>query len=103
MTTQITTEKPKRDAAASLADTRLYLLAGAIFALTMGVFFGIFAMTYVQDLAMLAEFPDMIWSFACGKPVEGGPVLPLLLTLSLVSLLAGAMLFGWRWWLGRSA
>ncbi|MCA9912455.1 MAG: hypothetical protein KC496_03870 [Anaerolineae bacterium] len=93
-------EKPKNET--SVEDTRLYLLAGGIFALTMGILFALFTTTHIQDLQTLAEFPGMLWSFACGKPVEGGPVLPLLLSLSIVSLLASAILFGWRWWLGRS-
>jgi len=101
MTSNLIDEKPKRSEA-SIADMRLYLLAGGIAAATMAVFFAAFAMTYVKDLAMLREFPGMIWSFACGKPVEGGPVLPALLTLSIVASLASVMLFGWRWWLGRS-
>ncbi len=102
MTSQTVTEKPKRDSA-SLSDTRLYLLAGSVFMLTMGVLFGVFALTYLQDLEMLRDYPGMIWSIACGKPVEGGPVMPILLTLSMVMLLASAMLYGWRWWLGRNA
>jgi hypothetical protein len=101
MTSQIIDEKPKRDAMA-LANLRLYLLAAGIFALTMAGMFAIFTLTYIKDLETLREFPGMIWSFACGKPVEGGPVLPLLFTFCLVSLLAGGILFGWRWWLGRN-
>ncbi len=100
MTSQFIQEKPKNETA--LESMRLYLLAGGIFTLTMGLLFGVFAGTHIQDLQTLAEFPGMIWSIACGKPVEGGPVLPLLLTFSIVSLLASGFIFGWRWWISRS-
>lgn len=100
MSSQIIEEKPKN--APSVDSLRLYLLAGGVFALTMGLLFAVFAGTHIQDLQTLAEFPGMLWSFACGKPVEGGPVLPLLLTFSIVSFLASVGIFGWRWWLGRS-
>jgi hypothetical protein len=41
----------------------------------------------------------MIWSFVCGRPVENGVTLPLLLTFSMVSFLGSGLLYATKRWM----
>ena len=62
-------------------------------AISMLVGFGVvmFAtgMAYVKDLDTLRNVPNMVWDCVCGRPVESGIILPLLLTLGTLSILVG--------------
>ena len=80
----------------------IMLLAGIVFLLIFGVTMAMFSFTYIQDMATLRNVPNLIWNFACGRPQESGVTLPLLLTISIVSFLGSAVLYGWRWWILRT-
>ena len=82
-------------------ELEFWLLLGMVFLIVMGVLMAIFSLTYIHDLATLRNVPDLIWNFACGKPLEGETSLPLLLTLSIVSFGGSVALGGWRWWIQR--
>jgi len=75
------------------------LLAGMVFLLIFGVMMAMFSVTYIQDMATLRNVPNLIWNFACGKPLESDITLPFLLTISIVSIIGSAVLYGWRRWL----
>lgn len=77
------------------------LLLGMVFLIVVGVFSLMFSFTYIRDLATLQNVPDILWDFACGRPVDNGIALPLLLTISIVSFLGTGILFGWRKWILR--
>jgi len=80
-------------------DLPFYLMISMIFLSVIGVFTFMFSFTYIQDLATLSEVPDILWDFTCGRPVEGGIGLPLLMTLSIVAFLSSGVMYGWRRWL----
>lgn len=52
---------------------------------------------YVQDINLLRRVPEAVWQFVCGIPPDNEMVLPMLLAVSLVTLLIGIglFLFGW--------
>lgn len=80
---------------------RLGLLAGSIFLAAIGVMMFVFGLAYIRDLDMLRNLPNLIWNFICGTPLDNEITLPLLMTISLASLLSSAGLGAWFWWLGR--
>lgn len=82
-------------------DIRFMLLVAIAFLLTIGVVFALFGTAYIQDMETLRNLPNLIWSFACGQPVENNVTLPLLFSVSIVSFLGSGILAGWRWWLKR--
>lgn len=82
------------------AAERDFLLSMAIvFMLVMGLMMLMFSLAYLKDLQTLRELPDMVWSFVCGRPVENGIALPLLLTLSLVSFLGSGLMYAIKRWI----
>ena len=58
---------------------------------------------YVQDLNLLRQVPEAVWLFVCGIPPDNEMVLPMLLAVSLLTLLIGIglLLFGWLQARGR--
>ncbi|MCB9453166.1 MAG: hypothetical protein H6672_17165 [Anaerolineaceae bacterium] len=62
-----------------------------------GVMMILTGMFYVKDLETLRNVPTMVWDFVCGRPVDSGITLPLLLTLGTLSILIGAGV----WMMGR--
>jgi hypothetical protein len=78
-----------------------YLLAAAALLVSFGLTLFLFSAAYVQDINTLARAPELVWGFICGRPSEFGFTLPLLLTLSTMSLLGGVGAFVWRWWRRR--
>lgn len=94
---------PSSTKADSSVDLPFLLTVVMVFMGVVGMFMLLFSLTYINDLQTLRSVPDLIWNFACGQPMENGIILPLLLTLSIVSFLTGGVLFGVRWWLLRHA
>lgn len=80
-------------------DTRFLLLMGIVFLATVGTFAGVFGFTYVQDIETLNNLPDLIWNFACGRPVASEVTLPLLMSMSIVCFLTAAVMGAIRYWL----
>jgi Na+/H+ antiporter NhaA len=91
------TNQQVTDTQISTEELKLGLLIGIAFSITIGVVLSIFSVTYLRDLETLRNVPDAIWSFVCGKPVEGGITLPLLLTLTVMSFLSSGLLAIWHW------
>lgn len=67
---------------------------GIVLSLSFGVTMLFFSILYVKDLQMLAQLPEMVWYFVCGRPSEDGIVLPMLVLLTTAAFLVGAGLWG---------
>ncbi|GAB4518020.1 MAG: hypothetical protein OHK0046_25250 [Anaerolineae bacterium] len=83
------------------SETAFYLLMGIIMLVIMGVFTAVFSLTYIHDMSMLQNVPEMVWTMICGQPSSSGTTLPLLVTISLVSFIGSGVLFVIRWWILR--
>ena len=70
----------------------LFSLA-AMFAIIVGIILFIFSLAYVDDIETLKNAPDLIWAFVCGRPNDANIVVPLVMTLSVLSLVTSAILF----------
>lgn len=69
-----------------------------VFLLVFAVFMLIFSLTYIKDIQMLRDVPNLIWNWACGQPIDNETTLPLLLTLSILAFAISGILYGWQWW-----
>jgi len=65
---------------------------------TMGVMLFLFSLALMKDLQTLQRAPELVWAFICGVPSEDGPALPLLLTLSTLSILGAILVTIWHIW-----
>lgn len=77
-------------------DMDYYYSLGTIFLLTIGITLAGFSIAYARDLNTLRTVPDAIWSAICGKPADDGITLPLVVTLSVLSLLGSGVLHVWK-------
>ncbi|MBN1965607.1 MAG: hypothetical protein JW910_13235 [Anaerolineae bacterium] len=87
------TEHPTPGGGGSLYTAHFLATLAMLFLLGAGVTLLLFSLAYLQDLETLRTVPDAIWNFVCGRPVEGGIGLPLLLTVGTLSLLGSGVLF----------
>jgi hypothetical protein len=95
MTVQVPEDKHDE----KLAERNFLLSMAIIFMLVLGLMMLMFSLAYLNDLQTLQNLPDMIWSFVCGRPVENGVTLPLLLTFSMVSFLGSGLLYATKRWM----
>lgn len=65
--------------------------------ISFGITMLVFSMAYVQDMALLARAPELVWAFICGQPTEEGIALPILLLLSSITITGGLGLLAWTW------
>jgi len=77
--------------------TDLKLLVAIPLLISFGITMLIFSMAYVQDMALLARAPELVWAFICGEPAEEGIALPILLLLSSATIAGGLGLMTWTW------
>lgn len=77
----------------SLYNARFLSTLAMFFLLGTGLTLLLFSLAYLQDLETLRTVPDAIWNFVCGRPVEGGIGLPLLLTVGTLSVLGSGAIF----------
>lgn len=84
-----------------IENVRFMLLVAMVFVASVGIMFLLFGIAYIKDLETLRNVPNLIWNFACGRPIESDVTLPLLLTISIVSFIVTTVLSGVRWWMGR--
>ena len=70
----------------------LFSLA-AVFAVIVGIVLLVFSLAYVDDIETLKNAPDLIWAFVCGRPENANVLVPLVMTLSMLSLVTSAVLF----------
>jgi hypothetical protein len=59
--------------------------------ISFGLTMLVFSAAYARDLVTLANGAFAVWSALCGQPIESDLTLPLLFSMSLVALLAGAI------------
>ena len=83
-------------------DTDFMLILGMVCLVVLGLTLALFSVAYIKDLQTLRNVPNLVWNFACGKPIDNDITLPLLLTLSILSFLGTGILYGVRRWLGRN-
>ncbi|MCL5997608.1 MAG: hypothetical protein M1546_16365 [Chloroflexi bacterium] len=65
----------------------------AIALISFGLTMFVLSAAYARDLIALASAPFDIWSALCGQPTDNPLAQSILVSLSLVSLLAGIGLF----------
>lgn len=82
--------------------TDLLLLIGTTLALVAGVVLSIFSISYIEDMETLRNVKDVIWNFACGRPIESSVILPLLLTFATLSFITAGVLGGVQAWRSRT-
>lgn len=80
---------------------RFKIIAIIALLLSFGLTMFVFSAAYAKDIDTLRRAPELIWAFICGQPNPNGITLPLLLTISLMSVLVSAGLSVWVWWQGR--
>jgi hypothetical protein len=95
-------ENPQPETLNQTEAIRFWLLAAMLFLLTIALVLGMFSLMYLEDIATLRNAPDTIWSWVCGRPTENGVTLPLMMTGSIVAVIASAALGIGRWWISRS-
>jgi hypothetical protein len=71
----------------------------AVTAIAVGLaFFGLtllgLSIAYAQDMTLIVNAPFEVWSALCGQPTDNPVILPVLVCVSLISILAGGTLFG---------
>jgi lysylphosphatidylglycerol synthetase-like protein (DUF2156 family) len=67
----------------------------AYFLLATGITLIAFSAAYAKDMETLRTVPDAIWDALCGRPSEAGFTLPLLLTVTTLSLIGASVLGVW--------
>jgi hypothetical protein len=72
-----------------------YLL-GISLSLSFGVTMLFFTALYVKDLQTLAQLPELVWYFICGRPSDDGVVLPMLVLLTTAAFMIAGGLWGVR-------
>jgi hypothetical protein len=72
------------------------VLMGITISLSFGATMLIFSLLYVKDLQTLAQLPEMVWLFICGKPGENGVILPALVLMTTIAFIVAATLWGWE-------
>lgn len=75
----------------------LKTLIGVPLLISFGITMLIMSLAYVQDVALLARAPELVWAFICGQPTDEGVALPILLLLSTVTITGGLGLLAWAW------
>jgi hypothetical protein len=68
------------------------LSATAIGAFSFGLTMFILSIAYAKDLVTLASVPFAIWSSLCGQPTDSPLALSVLVSMSVISFVAGGAL-----------
>jgi hypothetical protein len=72
--------------------TPFALLAIGVALFSFGLTMIALALAYTSDLSLLASAPMAIWSALCGQPGTNPLILPMLITMSMLSILVGLVL-----------